>query len=163
MSGFEFNEDMALKLVFQRADDPEPIGVLDLSGPEMTFTGRADESAKVFFDAVIKNRVGWTKHLEDVRSRLEPELAAAKAELSKKVGELAAAWMVKDVLLAELAKVRQQRDEARRDACAFEAINRWNEAHPKGIMSPCAVERISREIAVERGWDCFAQQEGGGA
>ena len=97
------------------------------------------------------------------RERLQAELAAAKAELSKKIEELAAAWMVKDDLLAELAKVRQQLDEARRDACAFEAINRWNEAHPKGIMSPCAVERISREIAVERGWDCFAQQEGGGA
>ena len=91
------------------------------------------------------------------------EIERLRAELSKKVEELAAAWMVKDVLLAELAKVRQQRDESRRDACAFEAINRWNEAHPKGIMSPCAVERISREVAVERGWDCFAQQEGGGA
>jgi hypothetical protein len=70
MSGFEFNEEMAWKWVFQRADDPELIGVLDFSGPEMTFTGRADESAKVFFDAVIKNQVGWTKHLEDLRREL---------------------------------------------------------------------------------------------
>ena len=91
------------------------------------------------------------------------EIDRLRAELSKKVGELAAAWMVKDDLLAELAKVRQQLDEARRDACAFEAINRWNEAHPKGIMSPCAVARIAGEIAAKRGWDCFAQQEGGGA
>ena len=154
MSGFEFNEDMALKLVFQRADDPEPIGVLDLSGPEMTFTGRADESAKVFFDAVIKNRVGWTKHLEDVRSRLEPELAAAKAELSKKVGELAAAWMVKDVLLAELAKVRQQRDEAQQEVCELVAAS--DEAST-GFTT------TAKQIASERGWDCFAAEEGGGA
>ena len=64
-------------------------------------------------------------------------------------------------LSAELAAMQKQRDEARRDACAFEAINRWNIAHPKGIILECAVVRISREIAVERGWDCF--KEGGGA
>jgi hypothetical protein len=110
MSGFEFNEEMAWKWVFQRADDPELIGVLDFSGPEMTFTGRADESAKVFFDAVIKNQVGWTKHLEDLRR--------------------------------ELAAMREQRDEARRDLC-FEKSNR-----PEWYAAEC-------------GWDCF--KEGGGA
>ena len=159
MSGFEFNEDMALKLVFQRADDPEPIGVLDLSVPEMTFTGRADESAKVFFDAVIKNRVGWTKHLEDVRSRLEPELAAAKAELSKKVEELAAAWMVKDDLLAELAKVRQQRDKARRMYCNVIAESGKDECSRLHDRD----DENTRRVADALGWDWHSQQEGGGA
>lgn len=63
--------------------------------------------------------------------------------------------------LEYMKHLRQQRDEAQRDACAFEAINRWNIAHPKGIILECAVVRISREIAVERGWDCF--KEWGGA
>ena len=67
-----------------------------------------------------------------------------------------------DRLRAELAAALKQRDEARRDACAFEAINQFQTAHPNGIMSGCAVVRISREIAVERGWDCYAT-EGGGA
>ena len=95
------------------------------------------------------------------RERLQAELAAAKAELSKKIEELAAAWMVKDDLLAELAKVREQRNEARREACAFEASERWNEAPPKGSRTPAALFRIALEIAVERGWDCY--EEGGGA
>ena len=62
----------------------------------------------------------------DFARELERELAAAKAELSKKFEELAAAWMVKDDLLAELAKVRQQRDEAK-DTAATHKRN-WYEA-----------------------------------
>ena len=53
------------------------------------------------------------------------------------------------------------RDEARRDACAFEAINQWETAHPNGIMSGCAVVRIAREIATERGWDCYRKNDEG--
>jgi hypothetical protein len=81
VSGFQFNQDWAFKIAFQRTDDPEPIGVLDFSGSEMTFSGRADESAKTFFDAVIKNQVGWNKHLEDVRR----ELAAAQKQRDEAV------------------------------------------------------------------------------
>ena len=41
------------------------IGVLDFNGPEMTFTGDADESAKVFFDFIAKS----------FKARLEQERA----------------------------------------------------------------------------------------
>lgn len=34
--------------------DGKQIGVLDFNGPEMTFTGDADESAKVFFDLIAR-------------------------------------------------------------------------------------------------------------
>ena len=61
----------------------------------------------------------------------------------------------------ELAAMRQQRDEARRNACAFEGIIKFNERHPKGIISPEAMLSRARAIAAERGWDCF--KEGGGA
>lgn len=82
---------------------------------------------------------------------------------SKEIKQNFNAWMDGQYELhaKEIKRLEDERDEARRDACAFEAIVRWNEAHPKGIMSPCAVERISREIAVDRGWDCY--KEGGGA
>lgn len=65
--------------------------------------------------------------------------------------ELAVAWMVKDDLLAELAKVRQQRDEARRLYCV--EMSRQS-SDPKRFTPEWG--------ANELGWDCFAK-EGGGA
>ena len=57
-------------------------------------------------------------------------------------------------LSAELAAMRQQRDEARMDLCYAEAVARCEIGHEV----PCP-----EAIAAERGWDCFAQKEGGGA
>jgi hypothetical protein len=54
-----------------------------------------------------------------------------------------------------LTALLAERDEARRDCCAFEGILRFNEAHPKGIISQEATLRLANEIAIERGWDCF--------
>ena len=66
-----------------------------------------------------------------------------------------------DRLRAELAAMREQRDEARRDACAFQGIIKFDLQHPKGIISTAATLRLAKEIAAERGWDCYGQ--GGGA
>lgn len=41
------------KIFFETGDD-KTVGTLDLSGPEMVFTGDAEESAKVFMDFVVK-------------------------------------------------------------------------------------------------------------
>ena len=54
----------------------------------------------------------------------------------------------------------KDRDEARRDACAFEGIIRFNQ-NPKGIISTEAVLVRAKAIAALRGWDCYG--EGGGA
>lgn len=43
-------------MTFHNAD--KQVGALDFNGPEMTFTGDADESAKVFFDWVAKSFKG---------------------------------------------------------------------------------------------------------
>jgi hypothetical protein len=51
----------------------------------------------------------------------------------------------------------KQRDEARRDLCMSEAIDRLHDAHPNAPVSRCASIRIANEIAVERGWDCFKE------
>jgi hypothetical protein len=112
-------------------------------------------------------------HIEAMLSdidRLRAELAAEGANTASLLHTLALireAGKWQKEMLSELPgavkAMREQRDEARQDACAFEAINRWNIAHPNGIISECAVVRISREIAVERGWDCYAEKEGGGA
>ena len=67
----------------------------------------------------------------------------------------------RDGLRAELAAMQKQRDEARRDACVFQSILKFSLQHPKGITSTEATLRLAKEIAVERGWDCF--MEGGGA
>ena len=54
------------------------IGVLDFNGPEMVFTGDADESAKVFFDFIA----GWFK------ARLDQERADERELLSERIKEL---------------------------------------------------------------------------
>ena len=54
------------------------VGALDFNGPEMTFTGDADESAKVFFDFIA----GWFK------GRLEQERADERELLSARIKEL---------------------------------------------------------------------------
>jgi len=58
--------------------DGKQIGVLDFNGPEMVFTGDADESAKVFFDFIA----GWFK------GRLEQERADERELMSARIKEL---------------------------------------------------------------------------
>lgn len=45
--------------------DGKQIGALDFNGPEMTFTGDADESAKVFFDFIART---FKQRLEQERA-----------------------------------------------------------------------------------------------
>lgn len=59
----------------------------------------------------------------------------------------------------ELAAMRQQRDEARREVCWFAAKEIVVHNARQFIQEPIPTPE---EIALERGWDCFAQ-EGGGA
>ena len=53
--------------------DGKQVGTLDFNGPEMVFTGDADESAKVFFDFIA----GWFKE------RLEQERADEREACAK--------------------------------------------------------------------------------
>jgi hypothetical protein len=64
-----------------------------------------------------------------------------------------------DRLRADLAQRTAERDEARRDLCVSEAIDRLHEANPNAPISYGESRRIAREIAVERGWDCFDTKE----
>ena len=73
--------------------------------------------------------------------RLRAELAASTAESID--------------LFKQLVAMREQRDEARREACLW--------ALPQGVVWNEAMIARGTVIAAERGWDCFAQQEGGGA
>lgn len=126
-------------------------------------------------DEVIQIAMKWAVEqslmalARDTIDRLRAELAAERATtasllrtiaLIREAGGLAREDL--DALPDAVKAMRQQRDEARREVCSFEAIDRWHKANPNGL-SPCAVFRIAREIAAERGWQCFAQQEGGGA
>lgn len=54
-------------ITFSRVDGGE-IGRLDFNGPEMVFTGNAEESAKIFFNYIAGQ----------FRERLEQERAAAR-------------------------------------------------------------------------------------
>ena len=54
------------------------IGVLDFNGPEMTFTGDADESAKMFFDFIARSFKARLEQ-ERVDERETCERAAAQA------------------------------------------------------------------------------------
>jgi hypothetical protein len=59
---------------------------------------------------------------------------------------------------AEVAKANAERDEARRDLCVSEAIDRLHEANPNAPISYGESRRIAREIAAEYGWDCFEKE-----
>ena len=54
------------------------VGVLDFNGPEMVFTGDADESAKVFFDFIARS----------FKARLEEERNATLDEIATKIGQM---------------------------------------------------------------------------
>jgi ribonuclease D len=58
-------------------------------------------------------------------------------------------------LKQEREKIIAERDEARRDVCKGEAIIRLqrNRVHRDSEE----VVRMAKEIAVERGWDCFKE------
>ena len=60
---FAFDTKPNYNITFHR--DDKQIGVLDFNGPEMTFTGDADESAKLFFDFIARS----------FKARLEQERA----------------------------------------------------------------------------------------
>jgi hypothetical protein len=61
--------------------DGQQVGALDFNGPEMTFTGDMDESAKLFFDWIA----------ESFKKRLEKERADER-EACAKVCEDLDAW-----------------------------------------------------------------------
>ena len=58
--GFKPNHNMTF-----HNQDGKQIGVLDFNGPEMTFTGDADESAKLFFDLIARS---FKERLEQERA-----------------------------------------------------------------------------------------------
>lgn len=56
-------------MTFSNADGV--IGTLDFNGPEMVFTGKAEESAKVFFDWIAQCFAQRLAELEQDKKRLE--------------------------------------------------------------------------------------------
>ena len=71
-------------------------------------------------------------------------LDARRNECERLEGDLAAA-------IAERDALKRERDEARREVCEAEVM-----------LSPRDDLR-RHQYAAERGWDCFKQQDGGGA
>jgi len=57
--------------------------------------------------------------------------------------------------IKEIERLRKERDEARREVCRGEAMLRLqrNRVHRESEE----VVRMAKEIAVERGWDCFKE------
>ena len=60
---------------------------------------------------------------------------------------------------SEIERLRKERDEARRAACKGEAIIRLqrNRVHRDSEE----VVRMTKEISVERGWDCYKENTNG--
>lgn len=64
-------------------------------------------------------------------------------------------------LRAELAAAIKQRDEAQKEVCEMIARTRRKTGIRGQIVG---LDRVTpAEIAVERGWDCFGEKQGGGA
>jgi len=95
-------------------------------------------------DILARLRQGWLAHWDtDVRF----------------VMVYASEWMRLTNLTTESAdeieRLRKERDEARREVCRGEAMLRLqrNRVHRESEE----VVRMAKEIAVERGWDCFKE------
>ena len=86
--------------------DGKQIGQLDFNGPEMTFTGDADESAKVFFDFIARS----------FKARLEQERADEREKC-----EVAAAQAAREAIVFAM--------DAEREACAQLCEDQWQTAH----------------------------------
>jgi hypothetical protein len=84
------------------------------------------------------------EHRDYREAMLRGEIASLRADLAQRI--------------AEVAKATSDRDEARRDLCVSEAIDRLHEANPNAPISYGESRRIAREIAAEYGWDCFEKE-----
>lgn len=93
--------------------------------------------------------------------RLRAELAAERATtasllrtiaLIREAGGLAREDL--DALHGAVKAMREHRDEARREVCQYWALR---------SVAVLGVYRSAIDFAADRGWDCFAKKEGGGA
>lgn len=63
--------------------DGKQIGVLDFNGPEMVFTGDADESAKVFFDIIARSfKARLEQERADERNSWPSEMEAMERQVN---------------------------------------------------------------------------------
>ena len=107
------------------------------------------------FDIVagLRSRSAWFKR-EDIAEVLEN--AANEIErLNDKVS-----FVCGDLALQEIARLRKERDGARRELCAARRELCRNEAiirlqRHRVHRDSEDVVGLAKEIAVERGWDCF--------
>jgi len=63
--------------------DGKQVGVLDFNGPEMTFTGDADERAKVFFDFIARSfKARLDQERADERNSWPSEMEAMERQVN---------------------------------------------------------------------------------
>lgn len=99
---------------------------------------------------IVQRLRDWAYTICTVNSHVPP---SSKAQMARDAADEI------ERLRADLAAAIKQRDEARenlRDAC--EEIAMRVNSH-----SMLSTNQTAEYIAAERGWQCFAQQEGGGA
>lgn len=107
--------------------DGKQIGVLDFNGPEMTFTGDADESAKLFFDLIARS----------FKERLEQERAD---ERNSWPAEMEAMERQVNILTDALA-------QASKDAARYQVLRTWDlGGYDHGLYSPEEVDKAVDEI-----------------
>ena len=111
--------------------DGKQIGELDFNGPEMTFTGDADESAKLFFDLIARS----------FKERLEQERAD---ERNSWPAEMEAMERQVNILTDALA-------QASKDAARYQVLRTWDlGGYDYGLYSP---EEVDKAID-----DCIKEQ-----
>jgi hypothetical protein len=109
--------------------DGKQIGVLDFNGPEMTFVGDADESAKVFFDFIA----GWFKgRLEQERADERNSWLAEMEAMERQVNILT------DALAAEREECAQVCDETLVQHYMKQTIPERDEALLLAACADCA-------------------------
>jgi hypothetical protein len=119
------------------------------------------DEARAHFRDAWRERSEFAKRIDEA----DADLAQRTAERDALAAEVAALTTANASLAGDAvglriacAAIKAERDEARRDLCMSEAIDRLHDANPNAPISRCGSIRIAHEIAVDRGWDCFKEE-----
>ena len=102
---------------------------------------------KVSQDVKLRNEIDGLKY---VVKKLEQEAKEWNLRLQDPapIHVLSSVTMSREVSQDEIAKLRRERDEARREVCEMNSIESSNESVDFLSLTP-------QDIADERGWDCY--------
>jgi hypothetical protein len=152
--------DYRLRVATKRTDLPEDvIRLLADAYYEIWLDKERVQVLQDKCDSLLSTNVELEVRIKSIKEGFEGccPVCEPVGEMNKKLREEGSALRsaVRSYLSDDIARLRAERDEARRAACKDEAIIRLqrNRVHRDSEE----VLRMAKEISVERGWDCFKE------